>query len=131
MTDAMELLYKIKSDKQDEQVLTKIYLEIPFKLKDELKQFGIKWDNICKKWYVDNNINIDKINIILENYNKLSTTNKTINKKVYIYLPFKLKDEARTKYNGIQFDKETKQWYIYDNNINKNEIIDTYHKGNF
>ena len=124
----MELLYNIKSKKQDEPVLTKIYLEVPFKLKDELKQFGIKWDNICKKWYyVDNNNNIDKINIIIENYKKLSTTNK----KIYIYLPFKLKDEARKNYNGIQFDKEAKQWYIYDNNINKNEIIDTYHKGNF
>jgi len=129
MTDAMNLLYGNKSKKQNEPLLTKIYLEVPFKLKDDIKRLGGKWDNEVKKWYLNNNNkNIEEIENILENYKPSKTT---FNEKIYIYLPFKFKDEARKKYNGIQFDKEVKQWFIYDNNINKDDIINTYHKGNF
>lgn len=132
MTDAMELLYNVKSDKQVEPLLTKIYLEVPFKLKDEIKQLGGKWDNVVRKWYITNNDNMEKINSILENYKPTSDNYvKTFNKKLYIHLPFKYKEEAKTKYKGLQFDKEKKQWFIYDNNIDKNEIINIYHKGNF
>ncbi len=32
----------------------KLYLEVPFKEKDEAKQLGAKWDAVNKKWYAPN-----------------------------------------------------------------------------
>jgi ribonuclease HI len=41
---------------------TKIYLNVPFIKKDEIKRLGGSWDSAKKKWYIyDNNKNIDKI----------------------------------------------------------------------
>lgn len=127
-TNAMELLYGgIKKKEQ----LTKILLDVNFDLKEDIKQLGGKWDADLKKWYVNNdNENIEEINIILKNY-KPSPKNVVKNEKLYIYLPFKHKNEAKQKYDGLQFDKEKKKWFIYNNNINRDAIIKKYHSGNY
>ncbi len=39
--------------------MSKIYLSLPFKEKDEAKKFGAKWDPAVKKWYITENINTD------------------------------------------------------------------------
>lgn len=51
-----------------EDISNKIYLNIPFKNKDEIKKLNGKWDNEKKKWYIfDNNNQKD---YILDKFNK-------------------------------------------------------------
>ena len=46
-----------------------IYLNVPFRSKDEVKNLGAKWDNKYKKWYINkNNKNID---IILQKWKRI------------------------------------------------------------
>ncbi len=41
--------------------------------------------------------------------------------RIYLYVPFSLKDTAKEK--GAKFDFNTKQWYIYSDNPNKTELL--------
>jgi hypothetical protein len=128
MTNAMDLLYgkKVNTQKQIETNL--LYIDVPYKLKDRIKLLGSKWDNNVKSWYItEDNNNKNEILTIL-NETKVNIKEQV---KLFIHLPYKYKDEAKLKYNGIKFDKTLKQWYIDENNILKNEIINIYHKGNF
>jgi hypothetical protein len=128
MANAMELLYgkTVNTQKQIETNL--LYINVPYKLKDTIKLLGSKWDTNKKSWYItDDNNNKNEILTILNE--KIVNIKEQV--KVYIYLPYKYKDDAKLKYNGIKFDKTLKKWYIYENNILTNEIINIYHKGNF
>jgi hypothetical protein len=44
--------------------------------------------------------------------------------KIYINVCYAEKDDAKTK--GARWDSEKKQWYIYENNSNKEEILKKY-----
>ena len=51
-----------KQPKEPKKEVKKIYLEVPFSKKDEIKLLSGKWDPALKKWYIfDNNINQDEI----------------------------------------------------------------------
>lgn len=51
-----------KPIKEPKAELKKIYLDVPFSKKDEIKLLSGKWDPILKKWYIfDNNINQEEI----------------------------------------------------------------------
>ena len=46
--------------------IEKIYLDVPFSKKEEIKKLGGRWDSEQKKWYIfDNN---EKIMHILDNF---------------------------------------------------------------
>jgi len=129
MTNAMDLLYNRKIEHQTEP--SKLYLNVPFKLKNELKIFGIKLSSGLKQWYIyDDNIHKEKINKLIENYELL--INKIVKPtKIFIHVPFKFKNEFKTKYKDVHFCKNNRQWFIYETNINREEIINIYHAGNF
>ena len=44
-----------KEPKHPKEELKKIYLEVPFSKKDEIKLLSGKWDPVLKKWYIFNN----------------------------------------------------------------------------
>jgi hypothetical protein len=51
-----------KEPKEPKKEVKKIYLEVPFSKKDEIKLLSGKWDPVLKKWYIfDNNINQEEI----------------------------------------------------------------------
>jgi replication factor C subunit 1 len=51
-----------KEPKKEKPIVQKIYLEVPFAKKDEVKLLGGKWDAPLKKWFVlDNNKNMEEI----------------------------------------------------------------------
>jgi len=109
MSEVFELLYNKKSENQNEQK-TKIYLDIPFKLKDQLKIYNIKWCLKSKKWYIyNNNENEEKINSLINEYNEK-------NKKNYVRIPFELKDEVKT--SGALWSKNFNCWYFLQDNVN-------------
>lgn len=48
--------------------VNKIYLDVPYKRKEEVKELGGKWDPVTKKWYImDDNQNKDHIIMLFEN----------------------------------------------------------------
>ena len=87
-TDAMDLLYNKKIGKKTEPTQDKIYLNIPYKLKDEIKKsFPIKWDTKLKQWFIIENTNdevdeVVEINKLIENYE----LNNPKPKKKYSYI---------------------------------------------
>jgi replication factor C subunit 1 len=51
-----------KEPKKEKTISQKIYLEVPFSKKDEVKLLGGKWDAPLKKWFIlDNNKNMEEI----------------------------------------------------------------------
>jgi len=51
-----------KEPKKEKPIVQKIYLEVPFAKKDEVKLLGGKWDAPLKKWFIlDNNKNMEEI----------------------------------------------------------------------
>lgn len=77
---------------------SRVYLDIPYSLKDDAKKYKIKWDADVKQWYS-------------------TKTNKDLNKlrRVYIIVPFKEKDFVKT--NGGCWDVKEKCWYTLAFNI--------------
>ncbi len=53
----------------------------------------------------------------------------SVGKKIYIHLPYKYKDIAKTM--GAKYDKETKEWYVIENSPNSYELMDAFKKSNF
>ena len=83
---AMDLLYNKKIGKNPEPTQVKIYLNIPYKIKDEIKKsFPIKWDTKLKQWYIIeiNNNEVEEINKLIENY---ELNNPKPKKKLYSYI---------------------------------------------
>ena len=55
MTNAMDLLYNRKIGHQTEP--SKLYLNVPYKIKNEIKKLGSYWSSDLKQWYIyDDNI---------------------------------------------------------------------------
>ena len=49
--------------------------------------------------------------------------------KVYLYVPFEYKNDA--KKFGAKFDFDKKKWYVYSNSIHKQFLIDIFNDNNF
>jgi len=78
MTDT---IYNKKIEKKP--VPIKIYLNIPYKLKDEIiKSFSIKWELKSKQWYIFDDTEAEQINKLIENYE----LNNVKLKKQYSYI---------------------------------------------
>ena len=78
---AMDLLYNIKIEKKEP---TKIYFNLPYKLKDEIKKsYPIKWELKSKRWYINDNNDAEQINKLIENY---ELNNVVKPKKQYSYI---------------------------------------------
>lgn len=131
MTDTMEkntmtLLYGKNSNKENKPEIEKVkeYLDIPFILKDTIKSKGGFWDVEKKKWYIySNNENKEEIYNMIEKQKKI--------KKIYINVPFKLKDDIKSM--GAFWNGDRKKWYIYSDNEKEREIrklINNYNRKN-
>ena len=113
--DAMTLLYgKItKNENEPEIEKVKEFIEVPYKLKDTIKSKGAIWNKDKKSWFIyEDNENKEEIYNMLEEQKKI--------KKIYIEVPFKLKNEIKNL--GGSWDKDKKSWFIYEDNENMKEI---------
>lgn len=113
--DAMTLLYGKITKKETKPEIEKVkeYLDIPFILKDAIKSKGSFWDKEQKKFFIyTDNTNKEEIYNILEEQKKI--------KKIYIEVPYKLKNDIKSK--GAFWNGDKKKWYIFENNENKEEI---------
>ena len=84
--------------------MDKYFIDIPFKLKDQAKEHGAKWDSEEKSWYIT-----DKKNLVLFDM-------------IDLEVPFYCKDIAKD--NGAMWDKENKSWKTSRFNEEKiNELV--------
>lgn len=111
--DAMTLLYGKISKKENKPDIEKEYIEVPFKIKDAIKSKGTFWDKDKKKWFIFKNNEYKE-----EIYNMIEEQKKI--KKIYIELPFSLKDTIKEK--GAFWNKDKKKWFIYEDNENIKDI---------
>ena len=81
-------------------VKQKVYLNVPFEDKDEVKKLGAKWDQDTKKWYVGEFA-------LVKDFQKWQAPEGG---RKYLKVPFDNKDEAKAL--GARFDMDKKQWYI-------------------
>lgn len=88
---------------------------ISFNNKDEAKQYGAKWDNNKKLWYITNNItdeNKEKI-FELKEKNNSNVKKQTDNEKKY-YIKIAYSDKNKAKSLGARWDSSIKSWFYTD-----------------
>ena len=101
----------------------RVYLNIPFKNKDDAKKRGAKWDGDKKSWYVSRDARKD-----FPQYQQKQVHQKTKQEKiaqeqkkhpgrVYINVPFKQKQKA--KEDGAKWDPSIKSWYVTQSILHK------------
>ena len=97
---------------EEQKKIKKLYIEVPYKLKNDIKSRGAFWDKDKKKWYIyENNENAREIKKLILQYNRKK-------EKVYLNLPYNLKDDAKN--DGCRWSKEEKKWTITEENDNYN-----------
>ena len=98
---------KIKENIENDTLIHKIYLYVPFNDKDEVKKQGAKFDFQKKLWYIENEN--ENINELLEKYG----TEMVMRDKIYLKsYPFKYNNFIR-QFNGKYYVK-VKKWYVYN-----------------
>ncbi|WP_242695265.1 zincin-like metallopeptidase domain-containing protein [Shewanella sp. 4t3-1-2LB] len=84
---------------------TKVYIDVPYKDKENAKAAGAKWDRAVGHWSIDS-VEAHKISekwpII-----QVEPVNTT---RLYIAVPFNEKDQAKAA--GAKWDKNKKSWYV-------------------
>ncbi|MDR2946202.1 MAG: DUF5710 domain-containing protein, partial [Candidatus Adiutrix sp.] len=95
----------------------KVYLDVPFREKDEAKQLGATWDRDVKKWCARPGADLDKLAKWLP---QLEAARETLQQpegnqpeisqeKVFLQVPYREKDQAKAL--GAAWDKEAKLWF--------------------
>ena len=79
----------------------KVYLEVPFEESQKAKEYGARWDQEERKWYVYKDH---------KNYKKL-TKKYSYDNKVFLDVPYDEKDYAKEM--GAKWDADEKKWYVY------------------
>jgi len=91
-------------NKQSNHESNRIYLNVPYKNKDDAKSLGAWWDNEKKLWYAPDKTYSD----LVKKFEKVSSKAVT-GKKIYLHVPFKEKEEAKAL--GARWDGQEKMWY--------------------
>lgn len=76
--------------------------------------------SMFKKYHSNNNC---------PNYEPETTVSKFGIVKIYLYVPYEYKNQAKEL--GARFDGEKKKWYTFGNNPNMQKVIDIFHEINF
>jgi len=101
------------------QMKEKIYLEVPFKDKDIVKEKGAKWDKNKAKWFIYSD-NQYKEELLA----KMKEIQKENGAKIYLNVKFEDKNKAKEK--GAKWDKAEGKWYTYESNIYIDILVETY-----
>jgi ribonuclease HI len=104
-------------------------LELVKRLYQLTKKYNIKYKHIAahtdnKDRHSISNYYADKLaNECITDKCK-DNKNKSFMKKIYLNVPYSEKDLVKTK--GGRWDAEKKKWYIFENNTNKEDLMETY-----
>lgn len=103
--------------------MNKIFLSVPYENKNKAKKYGAYFCSKSKLWYIPENIDEDKKDILT------SLFDKALDKEIYLNVKYDDKDIAKS--HGCKWDKINRLWYIprnctksnYEYLINKFEIL--------
>lgn len=90
----------------------RVFINCPFKEKDEAKAAGAKWDYAEKKWYIPSHL-LDQIG----KFNKWRP-----NGRMYLNCPYSDKD--RVKRLGGRWDSTLKKWFYYPGKVSDEDFIE-------
>ena len=114
--------YKQKDDNTDKKQArvkkseVNTYLDVPFAEKDEAKALGARFDMTQKMWYVPKGKDVAAFAKWAPSQNITSV------KKVYVNVPFSMKDEVKAA--GAYWDGNKKKWYFQSTNKRLQEFND-------
>lgn len=96
----------------------RVNLYVPYAEKDDAKQHGARYDMDLKQWYTTESNKSFKY--LVEKYSQ--PRKKGI--KIYLNVPFDDKDDAKDK--GAWYDAENKAWFTWENNPNKDYLVQNF-----
>lgn len=96
--------HNLESQSMDKKT-DKVFIDVPFKEKDEAKAVGARWDRSAGYWSIDKS-ELPKLN---DKWPVVQVETKPETKQ-FIAVPYSEKDEA--KRIGAKWDKDKKSWYV-------------------
>lgn len=96
---------------------------VTFDNKDKAKEFGAKWNNTKKYWYITEDASQENIKSLQELKNEKPSSPKPVatqEKKKYIKIEFAKKDMAKKL--GARWDPGAKSWYYVEADTSKENI---------
>ena len=107
---------------EEDDKLTKVYVECCYKDKNHIKTLNGKWDPSLKSWYfmVNNDFNEDTINgfkVVKPKKEKEELNNIF----TFLYLDVPYKDKEMAKEKGACWDKVLKKWSVKINDLDFND----------
>lgn len=95
----------IHADKED----GKIWLDVPYREKNQAKRQGAQWDKIERRWYALEGADMAGLAAWLPKEARPGMPSKTVNEKTWLAVPFDEKNQAKRL--GARWDGKAKSWY--------------------
>lgn len=95
----------IHTDKED----GKIWLDVPYREKNQAKRQGAQWDKIERRWYALEGADMAGLAAWLPKEARPGMPSKTVNEKTWLAVPFDEKNQAKRL--GARWDGKAKSWY--------------------
>ena len=90
----------------------RIWLDVPFIEKNEVKALGGRWDRQAKSWYIGPNGDREKLARWIKQEGTAVEQRPQIESAEREYLAVPYDDRAQAKALGAKWDKQAKSWYI-------------------
>jgi antirestriction protein ArdC/phage/plasmid primase-like uncharacterized protein len=103
--------FKTEFDDKSGKAHHLIYLNVPFKQKNQVKQLGARWDHQQQAWYILPGVNP----MPFAQWRLSSPTQSTSNAHHRVYLAVPYGERALAKAAGAVWDKAAKAWYAGPN----------------
>ncbi len=108
--DEADMKKRIDEEQQKApQSSLRMFIDVPYKEKEQVKKMGAKWDGKAQSWYVPDNVNIDLFNKWPK---KNDTSEKGVSEPPAIYLAIPYDDRNEAKLLGAKWDRKVASWYI-------------------
>ena len=99
-------------ERQEQDRVKRVYLNVPYREKEQAKQLGASWDRQCKQWYIPSGHNVDTFAAWLPNPRQSQPrTNVGIQDSTRVYLTVPYGERREAKQAGALWDSIAGSWY--------------------
>ena len=99
-------------ERQEQDRVKRVYLNVPYREKEQAKQLGASWDRQCKQWYIPSGHNVDTFAAWLPNPRQSQPrTNVGIQDSTRVYLTVPYEERREAKQAGALWDSIAGSWY--------------------
>jgi|LakMenE18May11ns_1017448.scaffolds.fasta_scaffold9933378_3 hypothetical protein len=99
---------------------TDVTIHVKYADKDDAKKMGAWFNAESRSWFIPQGEKHKNYDYLISKYNQPIKKGK----KIYLNVPFDDKDDAKT--HGAWYDAEKKAWFTWDDNPNKDILIELY-----